>query len=70
MSLNDAISALAQSASNAVAAGERWERVVTNVLDALCAVGGADASRAVQRVTGNYRQRRNRMQMPSEPSEQ
>lgn len=59
MSLQADITDLAASASAAVAAGERWERIITVVLDAICEAGGHDAARAVQRVSGNYRQRRN-----------
>lgn len=61
MSLQSDITALAHLASATVATGERWDRIVTAVLDAFCEVGGNDAVRAVQRATGNYRQRRNKM---------
>lgn len=61
MTIQTAISALANRARVQVNAGARWEHIVTSVLDAICEAGGHDAARAVQRVTGNYRQRRNRM---------
>lgn len=52
------VALLADEAKAGADIGERWEHVITRVLDAFCAVGGPDASRAVQRVGGNYRQRR------------
>lgn len=64
MSLQTNITALAQEAQAAVAAGERWERIVTAVFDAFCDAGGSDASRGVQRASGNYRQRRKGTSVP------
>ena len=53
------IQLLASEAQAGTAIGEeRWTRIITRVLDAFCEVGGTDASRAVMRVSGNYRQRR------------
>lgn len=53
------IQLLATEAHAGTAIGEdRWTLIVTRTLDAFCEAGGSDASRAVQRVGGNYRQRR------------
>lgn len=68
MTLQTDIAALTQSAKAAVDAGERWDRIITAVLDAFCIAGGNDASRAVQRASGNYRQRRNRTSVAEPPS--